>query len=129
MGSQSRGFNGSVNIWERCDFRSQFDPLSMIFNFFFLNTFLSAYTFWMKKYRIKSVSLKIVELLTRTRWILNKRHHMLLTLVSPGCSALMFWRSDRNFLFLQPFYISFVLSFSEGQKWKGVDNKKGANKK
>ena len=59
IGLHSRGFNGSVNISESCDFRSQFDPLYIIF----LNTFLSAYIFLMKKYRInKSVNLKIVEL-------------------------------------------------------------------
>ena len=28
---KARGFNGSVNISESCDFRSQFDPLSIIF--------------------------------------------------------------------------------------------------
>ena len=38
-------------------------------------------------------------------------------------SALILCRSDRNFLFLQPFYISFVLSFSEGQKRKGAYTK------
>ena len=30
-----RGFNGSVNILESCDFRSQFDPLNIIFLAFF----------------------------------------------------------------------------------------------
>ena len=29
--SIARGFNGSVNISESCDFRSQFDPLYIIF--------------------------------------------------------------------------------------------------
>ena len=28
--SSARGFNGSVNISESCDFRSQFDPLYII---------------------------------------------------------------------------------------------------
>ena len=37
---RTRGFNGSVN------FRSQFFQLNKIFQPFFLNTFLSAYTFW-----------------------------------------------------------------------------------
>ena len=32
----SRGFNGSVNIQDICDFRSQFDPLNIIFYPFFL---------------------------------------------------------------------------------------------
>ena len=39
----------------------------------------------MKQYRIKKfVSLKIVELLTKTRFIFIKRNRVLLTLVSPG---------------------------------------------
>ena len=29
---QSRGFNGSVNISENCDFRSQYDPFYIILN-------------------------------------------------------------------------------------------------
>ena len=29
-GGGARGFNGSVNIPESCDFRSQFDPLNII---------------------------------------------------------------------------------------------------
>ena len=41
----TRGFNGSVNIPESWDFRSQFDPLDIIVKPFFLNTFLSAYAF------------------------------------------------------------------------------------
>ena len=36
--SGPRGFNGSVNIPERCDFRSQFDPLKQFFSLF-LNAF------------------------------------------------------------------------------------------
>ena len=28
--SYARGFNGSVNFSENCDFRSQFDPLNII---------------------------------------------------------------------------------------------------
>ena len=28
---EARGFNGSVNISENCDFLSQFDPLDIIF--------------------------------------------------------------------------------------------------
>ena len=43
--STSRGFNGSVNIPESCDFRSQFLLLNIIFQPSFLNTFLPAYTF------------------------------------------------------------------------------------
>ena len=55
-----------------------------------LNTFLSAYRFLMKKYKINiSVSLKIVELYTKTRLISNKWNRMLLTLVSPGCPAVI----------------------------------------
>ena len=42
---EERGFNGSVNISESCDFWSQYDPLYIIFYPFFLNTFLSAYIF------------------------------------------------------------------------------------
>ena len=45
----------------------------------------------MKKYKInKSVSLKIVELWTKTHMISNKRNRMVLTLVSPwgGSSCL-----------------------------------------
>ena len=38
--SLERGFNGSVNIPESCDFRSQFDPLNIICYPFLLNTFL-----------------------------------------------------------------------------------------
>ena len=38
--SISRGFNGSVNIPESCDFRSQFDPLSIICKPFFLLYFI-----------------------------------------------------------------------------------------
>ena len=34
-----RGFNGSVNIPESCDFRSQFDPIDIICEPFLLNTF------------------------------------------------------------------------------------------
>ena len=61
--NQWRGFNGSVNISESCDFRSQFEPLIHNFIAFFLNSFLLAYTFWMKKFKINnSVSLKIVEI-------------------------------------------------------------------
>ena len=57
------GFNGSVNISENCDFQSPFEPSYIIFLPFILNTFLLAYTFWIKKYKInKSVSLKSVEL-------------------------------------------------------------------
>ena len=37
--SESRGFNGSFNIQESCDFWSQFDPLNIICYPFFLNTF------------------------------------------------------------------------------------------
>ena len=37
---ESRGFNGSVNILDSCDFRSQFDPLNIInFLTFFLKYF------------------------------------------------------------------------------------------
>ena len=37
---ESRGFNGSVNILESCDFRSPFDPLNIInFLTFFLKYF------------------------------------------------------------------------------------------
>ena len=51
------GFNVSVNTPESWDFLSWFEPLNIIFYHFFLNTFLLAYAFWMKKYRInKSVS-------------------------------------------------------------------------
>ena len=79
-----RGFNGSVNISERCDFRSQFDPFYIIFSLF-LKYFLSAYTCWIKKYEInESVSLKMVELLTKTRFTSNKRNWMLLTLLVRG---------------------------------------------
>ena len=61
--------------------------------------------------------------LTRSDFRLN-----LLLLKGQRCviwvpSALILCRSDRNFLFLQPFYISFVLSFSEGQKRKGAYTK------
>ena len=42
----TRGFNGSVNIPESCDFRSQFDPLNIIFLPFSWILFLSAYTFF-----------------------------------------------------------------------------------
>ena len=31
IGKRPRGFNGSANIPESCDFRSQFDPLNIIF--------------------------------------------------------------------------------------------------
>ena len=66
----SRGCNGSVNISENCDFRSQFDPFYIILWPFILNTFLLAYTLWMKKYKTNtSVSLKNVELWTKTRLI------------------------------------------------------------
>ena len=41
----TRGFNGSVNISENCDFRSQFDPFYIILYPFVLNTFLLANTF------------------------------------------------------------------------------------
>ena len=66
----TRGFNCSVNIPESWDFRSQFDPLDITVQSFFLNTFLSAYAFWMKMYEInKSVKLMIIELKTKTRLI------------------------------------------------------------
>ena len=35
----TRGFNGSVNVSGNCDFRSQFDPLYIIFWPFLQNTF------------------------------------------------------------------------------------------
>ena len=58
VGWMSRGFNGSVNISECCDFRTQFDPLYITLLPFYLNHFLLVYTFWMNKYKInKSVSL------------------------------------------------------------------------
>ena len=38
----ARGFNGSVNILENCDFRSQFDPFYIILQPLILNTFLLA---------------------------------------------------------------------------------------
>ena len=41
----ARGFHGSVNIPESCVFRSQFDPLNIIFLPFFLNTLLLAFEF------------------------------------------------------------------------------------
>ena len=41
----SRGFNGSVNILESYDFRSQFLLLNIFFQRSFLNTFLPAYMF------------------------------------------------------------------------------------
>ena len=31
IGKRPRGFNGSANISERCDFRSQVDPLYIIY--------------------------------------------------------------------------------------------------
>ena len=37
--SLERGFNGSVNIPESCDFRSQFDPLNIICSAFFIKYF------------------------------------------------------------------------------------------
>ena len=43
--ASTRGFNGSVNIPESCEFRSQFDPLNIICKSFFLNTVLLAYAF------------------------------------------------------------------------------------
>ena len=43
--SKAREFNGSDNIPESCDFKSQFDPINIICQSFFFNTFLSAYAF------------------------------------------------------------------------------------
>ena len=40
-----RGFNGSVNIPESCDFRSQLDPLNIICQSFCKDNFLLAYAF------------------------------------------------------------------------------------
>ena len=41
----TRGFKGSVNVPESCDFQSQFDLLNITFQPFFFQTFLPAYTF------------------------------------------------------------------------------------
>ena len=90
FGNIPRGLNGSVNVSGNCDFRSQFDPFYITFWPFIQNTFLLAYTFWMKKYKIsKSVSFKITELLTKTHLISNKRDRMLLSLVSPGWGVVL----------------------------------------
>ena len=45
---QARGFKGSVNIPESCDFQSQFDPLYIFFLPFFGYNFLQTYTFVFK---------------------------------------------------------------------------------
>ena len=58
----ARGFNGSVNIPENCDFRSQFVLLNSYLAFFLINFFVRICILNNKYKRIKSVSLKVVEL-------------------------------------------------------------------
>ena len=54
-----RGFNGSVNLPESCDFRSHFDLINIICKPFTFYTFLSAYPFQLYQLKMKNYCLCI----------------------------------------------------------------------
>ena len=115
----TRGFNGSVNISERCEYRSKFDPLYIIFLGFFLIFFYRHIYVLNEKVKINE-SVSGCWIIDQNTFYFKKRNRMLLTLVSPGWIAclqnIVFYPSKCFHIFQKSFnwnfYITFPITYS-----------------